>query len=784
MAGGFRFTGDWPTIAVVLVALIAACATAAYYRRETRSAVGAVRWLLPLLRGSAIAMALVTLSAPVWYRERVIGTLGKVTFAVDVSQSMSITDSSSASDQPSRASRAAELLIGSENRAGWVERLRETHELQIVAFSSGEPQVVWSSRGRTDMPQLDRLTATGPGTDLNSAVRMFQRDTMGATGTAGESPTGPLQNSALVLMTDGRDTVGGPAIEAAARLGGSDSRVHAVGMGSDQEPPDIGIVEVRHPGSVPADGQIVGELVLKHYGYSGSVVDVRVESSTSVVWRESVALEDEGLQVVPFQLEVAPLLEKRVESDSASVKRDAVVLDLTAVADVSPGEMSEANNRSEFRVAVSTRERRLLILDGSSRWETRYIRNLFQRDPRWRVEWLLVGPGTDRTSLKYGTGTGEFPDTQAAMARYDAIVIGELPPEALREEDIARLKEFVVRGGGLLIIDGRYERVRQLAETPLDDLIPVRHRHSSTSRTERAASSIDRLQPTPGAVDRPLFNLGGEAGEVSRLWRQLPAPSEVVAVEAKEGAEVWAEAVSMNERRFPWLVTQLFGSGRVVYLAGGETWRWRYKVGDRFHARFWNQLVASAIQPPYSVSDDYAAIGTDQIEYQVGDRATVRARLQDAQGRPIGDATVDAILLSDNRPVATMPLQIDDPARGTYRGQTVPLESGQYRVKLQASGFDVAALRATTPIWVEARDPQEFARVSLDRETLSQLAAASNGRYVHETDADSLLEEIVSLSGGKIIRTEYPVWQSFYWFAAILLLLTVEWLLRKRSGLV
>ena len=40
------------------------------------------------------------------------------------------------------------------------------------------------------------------------------------------------------------------------------------------------------------------------------------------------------------------------------------------------------------------------------------------------------------------------------------------------------------------------------------------------------------------------------------------------------------------------------------------------------------------------------------------------------------------------------------------------------------------------------------------------------------------------MTKGRIVVTETELWRSYWWFAPIMLLLTTEWLLRKRALLV
>jgi hypothetical protein len=39
------------------------------------------------------------------------------------------------------------------------------------------------------------------------------------------------------------------------------------------------------------------------------------------------------------------------------------------------------------------------------------------------------------------------------------------------------------------------------------------------------------------------------------------------------------------------------------------------------------------------------------------------------------------------------------------------------------------------------------------------------------------------LSTGQVIESDTVLWQSWWWFLPIVLLLTIEWILRKRFGM-
>ena len=781
MIASIRFAGDLHPTLVFAAAAVTAAVVYWLYFRESRSVAAPLRYFLPALRAAAVAFTILILAGPVWHRRQVVGTLGRVVFAVDASESMSMTDSFESETSPTRLRRALTMLTGDENGPGWLESLQNTHQVDVIAFSSGEPTLVWSSSDEEPAPSGFELMPDGQGTDLASGMGTTLATVASlASDEVQLPPQASADRAALVVMSDGRDNTGNAPFELAERLESTGIAVHSFGLGSEDEPNDLGIVNVIRPENVASDGRLAGEVVLRSLG---SLQDqdntervLRIEANGKVVWQTTVS-GNAPLQKIPFDLDVAGILSEINGDNPRGVRRNSVVMDLRAAIDPPDVDTNAKNNASPFRVSASTRDRRLLIMDGSSRWETRYLRNLFERDPSWTVDTVLFGKGTDQPTVQRGEEPGELPNTREAMARYDAIIMGEVPPDQFRNTDANLLRDFVTRGGGLILIDGQYGRLRKIAETELPELVPVNY-------LDEERTVVASVRPTNLGLDRPLMNLWGDKTAVEELWENLPAPASTAILDPQEGTEVLANSITADDRTSPWLVTRMFGSGRVFYLAADQTWRWRYKVADRFHARFWNQLLAAVMQPPYSAADEYLALGTDKVEYDAGDSSLIRVRIQDPKGKPVGDATVDALLMSGDQIVATVPLTVDDPARGTYQGKTPPLESGAYDIRIRASGFDSNALQASTPIWVGTPDLVELDRVSLSKATMQQIAESGGGKYFHESSGDDILDTLKPLSSGSVIESDILIWQSFYWFWAIVILLAAEWWLRKRAGLV
>src|SRR5690606_1775143 len=125
----------------------------------------------------------------------------------------------------------------------------------------------------------------------------------------------------------------------------------------------------------------------------------------------------------------------------------------------------------------------------------------------------------------------------------------------------------------------------------------------------------------------------------------------------------------------------------------------------------------------------------------------------------------------------------DQNAGGLFRGRTPALESGSYQVGVESVAIAARDSLARAEFKVESQGNGELTQLSLDEDLLKQMAVVSGGTYLREEQLPQLLEILAPLSQGRVIENETVLWQSYWWFLPLIGLLTVEWMLRKRAGL-
>jgi hypothetical protein len=239
----------------------------------------------------------------------------------------------------------------------------------------------------------------------------------------------------------------------------------------------------------------------------------------------------------------------------------------------------------------------------------------------------------------------------------------------------------------------------------------------------------------------------------------------------------------VSGKKLPAVVVRPYGAGKVLYQAFDDSWRWRYEVADQHHVRYWNQIADWLAELPFAVRQKLISLDAGALVYRPGDSADIRVRLRDGQGRPVTNAVVDAVLFRDGQRVATIRLTPDENTGGLFRGRTAALEPGSYEVGVESAAIAERDARARTGFRVEPLETGELTQLSLNEDLLRQMSAITGGEYLREENIDRLVELLAPMSQGRVEEADTVLWQSYWWFVPIVMLLTAEWIIRKRFGM-
>ena len=326
---------------------------------------------------------------------------------------------------------------------------------------------------------------------------------------------------------------------------------------------------------------------------------------------------------------------------------------------------------------------------------------------------------------------------------------------------------------------------------PLADLLPVQPRTDLQSPDDGY-----RLTLTPGGRRHPALMIGETEAETTEIWNVVsenvplyavseysrPAPAARTLIAARDG-----EPANAPNDETAFLCWGPFGRGRVVYLSSPDTWRLRFRQGDRLHHRFWGQLLRWAVSPQVSPGTEFVQIRSDRSHYQTQDAVEVRVRLTDANG-PLSGATPSVIAERTDGAKSTVSLTPDDVVPGEYAGQFRGLAAGVYKLQPQGATVDVAVWESQAPapetvITVRSEHQPELLDTRCRLEIARGIAEGSGGLVVPPTAID----EVIELTDLSPIVTETTrsraIWAQWKYLWIVVLCMSGEWILRKWKGL-
>jgi hypothetical protein len=595
--------------------------------------------------------------------------------------------------------------------------------------------------------------ADGDSSDLSGAIAALRQKL------AGQSV------QAVVLYSDGRQ-VGGSAVAPAL-----DQPLFTVGAAGVVRR-DISLSGFELPTEMFAGETITARLEISGTGVHDLSADVRVVAHADaqggatqpadVVQTRHIAISEGKLSLqFPIHATAGGVL-----SVSASLEHFAP--DVTA-----------ANVLAQRRVKVVVDKIAVAMIGGSAGWDYQYFRNALQR-----TSWIACHDEIVRKDAS------PLRMTPRELLAQQVIVLDDVDPQALKPEQWNAIDQLAgERGGGVIVIAGDdVPPARMELQTQLAELLPWPKLHAPHWQTWQGELPGYRVLPAAGQSSEVL-KLSDDPDEDRRRWAQLPPLFRVLPLGSlKAGAH---PLLIEEESSDPVLTETRVGVGRALFLGANETWRWRYKQGERDQDRFWLQLIREAAEPPYAFHEATTEAGivagrsmdVDSINPTPHQSVHVRARLLDPQGRPIPDQQVFARVESKGKTLMIVPMRgiVAHLDTGRFTCDLPPLAAGHYDIRL-IDGQTPTPLLASLDV---APDYEaEMADVSGDEGNLRRLAEASGGAFLPLDQVGSLPQRLSEAREQHPRMMSYSLWDSPYLFLFVLSCLTAEWALRKQFGLV
>ena len=731
---------QWPfssyAILVLVIGLLAAIALG-YFSAESPWR-GRDRVWLWALRTTLLALLLFVLLDPRLVVETEDPIRGHVTVLIDDSLSMRIRDLDGAARSDFVTSA---FTPGSGSVAAALEQRFDTRYLKF------------SSSVDTLAPG-EALSFAGARSDL---ARALQRVARAADASA---------LAAVVLVTDGALEDALTLDDAVRALKASGVVLHVVGVGSERLETDVEVAEVRMPRTVLRGDAVEAEVTVTHRGLGGQTVTLVVEEESAIVREQSLTLPPDDR---PVSLSVP--LEFSQHGPRRIIFRIAP----------EPGEILLENNVAQRAVDVRGDPVRILHIEGEPRFEVKFLRRAVAADDAIRLVSLVRTAENKyyRLGVEDADELAEgLPGSDEALFRYDALVLGSIGNDLLDEALQTRLRDFVARrGGGLVLLGGRRAFAEGgYSESTLAGIAPV---------VLPAAASVYRAQvpvrPSASHADNPLLHLA-TVDQAYASWDRLPPLTVVNPIRrSKPGAVTVLEADDGTGQPLVILAWQRYGRGTVAAFPVRDSWRWQMHadvpVEDETHERLWRNLLRHVARP----AGGRARLKAEPAEAALGESISIEAQTLDARFFPLADSKPTLEVTTPLGEVEKIVLQRRINDEGYHHADFVAREIGRHEFRLRLDDPDGKVIEAGASIEVSGAG-QEFHSAELDAPRLSRLAEDTGGRFFSAADASEVIGIIDDTTATVRVEKRLPLRDAPALLIALIALACLEWAWRRRRG--
>jgi len=746
--------GSLPWWVIALVGLgTGALLVQQFLSLKQRLALGQSSFLV-FLRTCVYILLIFFLLGPALVDKRVTKLRRLLTVLIDSSESMAFPASSKATQDgkpgKSRLDLVREKLLNGQEPL--IQKLNRDYDLRLYRFGTSVEPISPGS--------LSQLKAQDEGTRL---LELLPR-----------AATDAGAQSGILLFTDGITNGDQKTLDGTPALS---VPVFTVGVGETEGFTDVRIAEVRAPEFAFRGREFKIDLTVQAYGLKGKSVPLYFNRGKNLITSRPVAIDSDSFeQKITFSFNP-----KELGTHSFSLSIPA-----------QPGEQITENNHKEFKVDVHRDKIRVLTLSGSPAWNYRFLRMAMKQDPLIELVSFVF--------LRTPTDTVDVPDNQLSLIPFP---IDDIFLEELKNFDVVffddfshrayfnpvyleRVKDFVRDGGGLAMLGGfRSFDSGGYAESALKDVLPVELDNKGRYQTQ--------------ATVRPVLTASGKVHPITRLlpdpkaneeaWAKMPPLADLNQVRGARGETLLSASGDGAATGSPLLTIGRFGKGRTLALMTDDVWRWNFiAVGNREtpqnHLKLIRQAVRWLAQEPAFEQVQIRPIPTSRP----GEKVTIKLRVLKDDFTPTPQASVQLRVFGPEGEPSLVSATADS-EEGEYTGEYTPTKEGSYRVEAEASlagktlGKDKTSFSVAFP-YGETDDGRP--RTDL----LKQIAEASHGEFFSINDwndkaLDKIAAKLESHAPSQIVeQRQTRLWSTLWPFSIILALLSVEWWMRRKWGLI
>ncbi len=551
------------------------------------------------------------------------------------------------------------------------------------------------------------------------------------------------QHEAVILVTDGIVTTGRDPSATASRM---PVPIYTIAIGDTSRQQDVVVQRVTHNPTASLNSSVTVEASILNDGFPDRDIQVQLRQDGDVLSEQVIrSTESRSVQQVGFEI----LLEE-----------EGLQQFQIHVPEV-PGEWTTENNTRWFSIDVRDDRLRILHLSFEIHPDVRDVRGFLREDRQVDLESRTWISGDRYVE-------GELPDRPDTL---DLVILHGFPHIDLEEGHAREVAERFSENA-LFFIGSAGQDLSRLS-TLFSGQLPIRFQpgfrwqdvqiHLPSDRSSHAVLDFD----IPEELRMPLVRGGIRDAGAS-------ANATVLLQTAYRG----------NQTQIPLLAVRTTGNRNISHLNAYNTYLWSLSTREE-NRSFWHGLLNNIIKWTAAQPDEQLLDLTPaEPVFQIGEPVIFNGFLRNEAGEPEENAAIEMVVENDdidmrryvmsNEGGGRYQLEIGNLPEGTYQF-TGTAARGDRDIDTRSGGFSVGGVN------------RELMNTIRDDDLLRYMAQTSGGRFLPHEQAGDLLELLRSdISFEQRVETitmSLALHRNPFWFILVILLLTLEWGLRKYRSL-
>jgi len=618
-----------------------------------------------------------------------------------------------------------------ENYKRWQETLEAAQKIRSIIPSNVELHQ-FTFNNRVDTASSEKLFLSEGSTDFNTIISFIKHKNF---------------NKAIII-SDGNPTEGSYAVQNEWPF---DTKIFTAGIGQISSGIDLAINNVTYQPVAYLDDENKIE------------IQIRVENLPNMsTLKLDYYINDKLIQQKKQNMYPGSYNQN---INLTHINKQVGLNKLRIVAQTIEGEANILNNTYTFVQNVLDSKMKIGIFSGMPAYDSKFVSLLLQQ-----VEDFEVLHYTEKRNGQFYNQTN-----LNAIEELDVFILIGFPGKYTLSNTMNRILNILrQKQPALLVFMNQYSDQQKLLQLrpwlPYEQL-PAKIKAMDVIINHPLSSSIN-----------PLLYIYDEKERNQEFWSKAPPIRiEYAGGKLKDNVQTLLSG-SGSRNEFPLILLSEQQNYRSLSFNGEGFWKWHFLLQDRkqISTAYQKFLVALLRWANDRTKLKPVTLVSEQNVVDLGESVQITGYIYDNSFQPVKDGEL-AVNAEWNK--QTFSLEVKNDSTGSYLIDFMPPGEGKYTIT--AKGYREGIELGSDKLEIEVIPVEkEFIHINQNVNFLKKLAEMGNGFYVNASDIDSLRSVLIQQDAVTLRDRVIDIWYHPVLLTMIIVLITTEWIMRKRLGLV